>query len=150
MKILILSFTAAILLTACDSNKKEKNDLKDKESSEQTDSTGDNKTANEVPAETSIAGKWKPVEMNLKGMSEEEKKEMAKDIILEFTATGGYFAVNKGNRQEGTYTYDAKNKTLSIKNNANSMEVENFTIGWDGDLLLMTNDEGTVKLRREM
>lgn len=149
MKILVLSFTAAILLTACDSNKKNKSDLQEKETSEQTDSTGDKKTA-EIPADAPITGKWKPVEMNLKGMSEEEKKEMGKDILLEFTATGNYSGVNKGNRQEGTYMYEAANKKLTIKSNANSMEVETFTIGWEGDLLLMTNDEGTVKLRREL
>jgi hypothetical protein len=142
MKILILSFTAAILLTACDSNKK------DKETAVQTDSTGNKKTG-DAGAEASLVGKWKPVEMNLKGMSEEEKKSMVENIRLEFTASGQYFGINRENKQEGTYTYDPKTKTLDVVNGFNTSEVEHFTIGWEDELLLMTNNEGTVKLRRE-
>jgi hypothetical protein len=87
--------------------------------------------------------------MNLRDLEEEEKKEMIDNIRVEFTPDGKFFGYNKDKKQEGTYTYNKKDKLLTINNAERGDKPEKFTIGWEEELLLMTNEEGTVKLKKE-
>ena len=51
---------------------------------------------------------------------------------------------------QGTFTYDEKEKTLVVINNAGGRkDSQKFSIAWEGGLLLMTNDDGVVKLKRQ-
>jgi len=114
------------------------------------DSQGNNNAANKEPVTTadeqSILGRWKTVEFNIKDMSEEEKKGMTENVVLEFTAEGNFNAYNKEQKQEGTYTY--KDNKLELLNKS-STKTDRFTIGWEDGTMLMINEEGTVKLVRQ-
>jgi hypothetical protein len=142
MKPILFSLLAFVTMIAC----KNKND--------KPAATGDSTaiTQKEVempPAVKSVAGKWKPVAINIANMPEEEKKEMIANIRIEFTEDGKFIGVNKDNKQEGTYTWNEKENLLTVYNSSRDNKPEKFTIGWEDDLLLMTNEEGTVKLKKE-
>ncbi|MBM3415259.1 MAG: hypothetical protein FJY20_02185 [Bacteroidetes bacterium] len=97
MKSIFFSLLAFIIMIAC----KNKND--------KPAATGDStvitqKEDEKPPAAKSVTGKWKPVEVNIKDMSEEEKKEMIANILIEFTDDGKFIGFNKENKQEGPYT----------------------------------------------
>ena len=145
MRTLLPAIVALTLFVSCAGDKK---DPSGKETTALKD-TAVSKTDPGEKEELSFIGKWKPVEMNLKGISEEEKKELKSNITLEFTRDGLYIGQNKESKQEGTYSYDPVTKKLSVTSKTNSGDKEIFSIGWEGDLLLMTNDEGTVKLMRQ-
>jgi hypothetical protein len=89
--------------------------------------------------------------MNISDMNEEEKKEIIEHSSLEFTADGKFTATKKDDDPAtGTYTYDEKEKTLVVTNKeTGSNDSQKFTIAWEDDLLLLTNEEGTVKLKRQ-
>ena len=145
MRTLLIPFAALTIFVSCAGDKK---DQPGKDSLPPKDSAV-NKTDLSEKEESSLVGRWKPVDMNLKGISEEDKKDMTTNIILEFTREGKYTGYNKESKQEGTYSYDPATKKLSVTSNSSSVNMEIFTIGWETDLLLMTNDEGTVKLKRQ-
>ncbi len=145
MRTSLIVIAVLALCVSCAGDKKE---APGKESIALKDSAA-NKTNLIEKEDLSLVGRWKPVEMNLPGITEEEKKDMKENIILEFTREGNYTGYNKENKQEGTYSYDANTKKLSVENKANSMDKEVFTIGWEDGLLMMTNEEGTVKLKKQ-
>ncbi len=100
--------------------------------------------------ETTLAGKWKIVEMNISDMDEEEKNEIMNKALLEFSADGKYIATRSASDIiNGSYVYNEKEKTLSVSNNEDDGKAQLFTISWENGLLLMTNEEGTVKLKRQ-
>ena len=92
----------------------------------------------------SVVGKWKPVEMNLPEMSDETKKEMLQSTVIEFTSDGKYSHAMKGYKDEGTYIYNATDSTLVATSKDDD---EKFKISWDGDMMVMTNGDGVVKLK---
>jgi len=145
VKVLLIS-VILVLLSACGDNKKT-----GKEEAAATDSTALAKEETRVaePEEKSITGTWKPVEMNLRDMDEENKKETMANVRIEFTAEGKFFGYNKDKKQEGTYTWDEKENQLTVVNTARGDKPEKFRIAWEDDLLLMTNEEGTVKLKKQ-
>jgi hypothetical protein len=145
MRTLLPVLVALTLFISCAGDKK---DPSGKEPTSLKDSAV-NKTDPGEKEELSLIGRWKPVEMNIKGISEEEKKELKSNITLEFSRDGRYIGQNKESTQEGTYSYDPATKKLSVTSNTKSGDKEIFTVGWEDDLLLMTNDEGTVKLKRQ-
>lgn len=122
--------------------------MKDKDGSAQTSDRQDEDVQKKESGST-VTGRWKPVEMNLKGMSEEEKAELMKGLALEFTADGKFYAHNNENRQEGTYTFDPLTLKMTVVNTTRGNDTEHFSISWEKGLLLMTNEEGTVKLERQ-
>lgn len=141
-----LPFLLLLFLVASCNNKKD-----EKRDTPKTDTTSttvikENKEAATPTTGQSITGRWKPVEFMIKDMSEDEKKAMIANVILEFTGEGVFYAFNKEQRQEGTYTY--KDNILGITNQGSS-KTDRFTIGWDGSDMLMVNEEGTVKLARQ-
>lgn len=97
----------------------------------------------------SIAGKWKPVEMNIGDMNEEQKKEALNNTLIEFSEDGKYTTTTTEKKDNGTYTYNANDKTLVVNPATEEGRVQRFTIGWDKDDMLMTNEEGSVKLKRQ-
>ncbi len=149
MKVLLIP-SALLLLSACSNNKKNE---KGKEGMPPDTTTAAVRDEVSDPftdvAERSITGSWRPVAMNIQDMAEEEKKEMIANIRLEFTGDGKFAGFNKEKKQEGTYTYSAKDQLLTILNTARGDKPEKFSIGWEDDLLLMTNKDGTVKLKKE-
>lgn len=145
MRTLFFALTAMSIFLSCAGDKKEQ---PGKDSPSPKDTSVNKKDLSEKEG-SSLVGRWKPVDMNLKGIQEEEKKEMTANIILEFTQDGKYIGRNKDSKQEGTYSWDPVTKKLAVTNNAISKDTELFTVGWEDDLLLMTNDEGTVKLKRQ-
>ena len=149
MKILLIP-VAFLLLSGCNNNKKKEKDkggmLPDSTTATARDVSGNPVTED---AERSITGTWRPVSMNLRDMEEEEKKEMIDNIRVEFTTDGKFFGYNKDKKQEGTYTYNKKDKLHTFNNAERCDNPEKFTIGWEGELMLMINEEGTVKLKKE-
>lgn len=99
--------------------------------------------------EASVAGKWKPVEMNLKQMKEEEKKDAMENTTIEFSTDGKFNATTKTGKQNGTYTYNEKDKTLTVSSATGESRTQKFIIGWEGNTMVMTNEEGVVKLKRQ-
>ena len=103
--------------------------------------------------ENNLVGKWKPTELNLSGISEDERKEMLEHLTLEFTKDGKFTMTKKDSKQEGTYKYDKSSNKLVVTNNDSPENkygrTQEFTIGWEGPKLIMTNSQGTVKLRRD-
>jgi hypothetical protein len=106
--------------------------------------------AADVVAGKSVVGKWKPVEVDIKEMSEDEKNMMKENVTLEFNKDGTYTFRNKERKQEGNYTFDQATKKLkAVPTAPDSERTEEFTINWEGDLMLMVNEEGTVKLKKQ-
>jgi len=141
----LLPFLLALFLIASCRNKDEKKDTPKTDSTAATEIKEDKAAAITAPG-GSITGRWKPVEFMIKDMSEEEKKAMIADVVLEFTEQGIFYAYNKAQKQEGTYTY--KDNKLEVTNKG-STKTDRFTISWDGSDMLMVNEEGTVKLARQ-
>lgn len=99
--------------------------------------------------EMTVTGKWKPVEMNIREMNEAEIKDAIEYTIIEFSDDGKFTANSKENKQNGTYTYNKEDKTLIVIRETAEDHTQKFTIGWDEGDMLMTNEEGTVKLKRQ-
>jgi hypothetical protein len=98
----------------------------------------------------SVAGKWKPVEINIAGMSDEEKKTLIDSTIIEFSNDGKFTNNSKSQKLTGTYIYNEKDSTLTATNSSGEGgKAQKFTIGWEADKMLMTNEEGTVKLKKK-
>ena len=49
-----------------------------------------------------IAGKWKPVEMNIGDMNEEQKKEALNNTLIEFSEDGKYTTTTTEKKDNGT------------------------------------------------
>ena len=96
----------------------------------------------------SVVGKWKPVEMNIEDMSEDEKQEVIKTSVLEFRSDGNFLNSSRGYKMEGRYVYNVKDSTLKATSKEDS-KVQEFKITWDDDKMVMTNKEGAVKLKKE-
>jgi len=99
----------------------------------------------EAAKENSIVGKWKPVEMNISSMNEDEKKEMMGSTILEFTNDNKFLVHRNDSKRDGTYKLEGKKLSTTIENG----KTEEFNIDWDAGKLVMTNKEGVVKLKKD-
>jgi len=95
-----------------------------------------------------LVGKWKPVEMNIAGMTAEDKKEFLSSAVIEFTKDGKFSATRTGTRHTGTYEFNEKDNSLSTRD-AGEESVQKYTVSWEGDQLVMTNEDGNVKLKRQ-
>ncbi|MGQ0739630.1 MAG: hypothetical protein ACT4OJ_11260 [Bacteroidota bacterium] len=150
MRILLIP-AVILLMTACGNNKKNEKD-KVETAADTTTATIKEDAGNPVAADDkkgSITGIWKPADVNIRDIDEEEKKEMTANIRIEFTGDGKFFGYNKEKKQEGTYTYNEKDGQLTVLNVSRGDKAEKFTIGWEDGLLLMTNEDGTVKLKKQ-
>lgn len=97
-----------------------------------------------------LAGKWKPVEMDVPDMSKNEIQNVMDNFLMEFTSDGKYLGEIHSEKQAGTYTFDTKTRKLLIVNNSGvDHKEESFTVKWEKDLLILENKEGTVKLKRQ-
>lgn len=98
----------------------------------------------------SLAGKWKPVEMDVPDMSKNEIQNVMDNFLMEFTIDGKYRGEIHTEKQAGTYTFDSKTGKLTIvNNNGIDHKEEIFTVKWEKDLLMLVNKEGAVKLKRQ-
>lgn len=98
----------------------------------------------------SIVGKWKPVEMEVPNMSQDEIQNVMDNFLMEFTADGKYRGEIHTEKQAGTYTFESNTGKLTIvNNNGTDHKEEVFTVKWEKDLLLLVNKEGTVKLKHQ-
>src|SRR5215212_7157457 len=60
-----------------------------------------------------IVGTWKPVEMEMPGVPENEKREMLSSAELQFNEDNTYISIGAdGIRRTGKYEFDEKNKIL--------------------------------------
>jgi len=148
MRKFFFSLATLIILASCAGDKKEKQAGNGKDSTGQTNHKGEEDQKPATKSE-SVIGRWKPVEMNLKGMDEQEKKDLMAGLTLEFDKDGRFFAHNNENKQEGTYSYDPATQKMTVVNTSRGNDTEHFTISWEKGLLLMTNEEGTVTLERQ-
>jgi len=97
-----------------------------------------------------LAGKWKPVEMEVPNMSKNEIQNVMDNFLMEFTSDGKYLGKIHSEKQAGTYTFDSKTRKLLIINNSGvDQKEETFTVKWEKELLVLENKEGTVKLKRQ-
>jgi len=97
-----------------------------------------------------LAGKWKPVEMEVPNMSKNEIQNVMDNFLMEFTSDGKYLGEIHSEKQAGTYTFDSKTRKLLIINNSGvDQKEETFTVKWEKELLVLENKEGTVKLKRQ-
>lgn len=97
-----------------------------------------------------LAGKWKPVEMEVPNMSKNEIQNVMDNFLMEFTIDGKYHGEIHTEKQNGTYSFDPKTTTLIIvNNNGVDHKEESFTVKWEKELLILVNKEGTVKLKRQ-
>jgi hypothetical protein len=135
----IMTVIAVLVLLACN-NKAEKAGA----GGDSTVPAGETKIEEKVP-DRSLAGRWKPVYVDVPSMSEEEKKNLIDHAVIEFTGSGGISTTLKETKREGTYMFSEQDSKLHTKLGEKE---EKFDISWDGDLLKMRNDEGTVTLRR--
>lgn len=98
----------------------------------------------------SLAGKWKPVEIEVPNMSKNEIQNVMDNFLMEFTSDGKYLGEIHTEKQNGTYSFDPKTSTLIIINNSGvDHKEETFTVKWEKELLILENKEGTVKLKRQ-
>ena len=95
-----------------------------------------------------VQGKWKPVTVALKNMSENEKHGLLTHLTLEFTANGNFVNTIKEQKITGTYVYDEKTNSLTIDTHDSKESTQEFTISWENNMMVMTNEEGTVKLKK--
>jgi uncharacterized protein (TIGR03066 family) len=102
------------------------------------------KNKKDVKANT-IVGNWKPVEVNITEMNEEQKKEMMSSTTLEFTADNKFIVHRNDKKREGTYKLEGKELSTTVDNG----QTDKFTIDWEADKLVMTNKEGVVKLKKD-
>lgn len=97
-----------------------------------------------------LVGKWKPVEMEIPNMSKNEIQNVMDNFLMEFTADGKYRGEIHTEKQAGTYTFDPNSGKLTIiNNNGVDHKEEVFTVKWEKELLMLVNNEGTVKLKRQ-
>ena len=95
----------------------------------------------------SIVGKWKPVEMNMKNMNENEKKEFLEHAVIEFTSDNKFIATRSDIKSNGTFILNEKTSQLTTRNPEG--DTQTYTLGWEDDKMLLANEDGTVKLKRQ-
>ncbi|MGQ0739631.1 MAG: hypothetical protein ACT4OJ_11265 [Bacteroidota bacterium] len=127
----------AILMLAGCNNKKDEDGKKDKTSGGLISATEEN----------SIVGVWRPYEMKIGEMTNEERKEILEKATIEFTAGGSYISHFDEEGETGSYTYNDKEKTLITRSPDN--DEERFTVKWEDGLLRLTNEEGEMVLKRK-
>ncbi len=148
MKLLLIP-VAILILASCNTKKKTATDSGEPAADTTASTTTVEKDQPPVAAETtgsSIVGKWKPVEANMKDMDEEEKKEFLNDASIEFTAAGKYIALSKEDNETGTYSYDENTKMLTTTSPDGTAEKIKATIS--NDKLTVYNEDGTMVFKR--
>ena len=90
---------------------------------------------------TSIVGKWVPIDMEMPNVAEETKRNMLSQVALEFKDNNSYISTAQdGSKRIGTYNYDGNAKiiTLHPKQNLNdilkveSLGKNNMTVEYQG------------------
>jgi hypothetical protein len=71
------------------------------------------------------------------------------NFLMEFTADGKYLGLIHTEKQNGSYKFDADKEKLLISIITNEAKTDSFTVKWEKELLTLTNNEGTVKLKRQ-
>jgi hypothetical protein len=94
----------------------------------------------------SIVGKWRPVEISLHQLDEDEKNLLLHSI-MEFTKDGKYSLSSSLGTNFGTYTYNEKEDSLII--DEFDSPPEKFAVILKEEKLTITSDEGTVKLKQQ-
>jgi hypothetical protein len=100
---------------------------------------------NNTGGSKSLFGKWRPVDVNFRDMSEADKKDVLETASIELMKDSSYVSVHDKNKKTGTYT--VRNGQLITRSTDDSEE--KFTINWDGNKLLLSNSEGSITLKKE-
>lgn len=99
-------------------------------------------------SKVSLVGKWRPVELNIKGMSDDEKKDILATATIEFTRDGKMITTSSKKTDQGTYTYDEKNKLLfthPLEGREEKQEVR-----WlEKNRIALSNQDDTITLKRD-
>jgi len=90
----------------------------------------------------SIVGTWKPIEMNVKRMSASEKQDMIDHTVIEFSSDNKIHTEQGPTIMNGTYTLSGDSLMVSLKEST----PHKFMITWDADKMIMTDEDGSVKL----
>jgi hypothetical protein len=147
MKTVLLSVTILLLIVSCKSKKK-------------TDSSGYNvlidtgavikKVDNPPPTtdnQLSIVGKWVVIDGSFsEEMTTEQMNKIIGKATVEFFADGKVAAISVEDTDNGTYTFDQKLNKLTIHSERD--ETQQFSIEWKDEMLMMTNEEGSMTLKR--
>lgn len=142
MKKLLLP-VVVLLIISCTNKKAETGTNID---SGQTKAKPDKEDTKQAEIFQSIVGKWRPVDVGLKDVEEKEKKDIMDNASIEFTADGEYISLFKEDKETGTYTYDEAGKLLTTKSPEG--DIEKLSVGWTGDKLKLTNEEGVLIFKR--
>jgi hypothetical protein len=97
---------------------------------------------------SSIVGKWKPIDVFMEDMEEEEKKVILDQATVEFTGDGKYLSISKQDNETGTYSYDEKTKMITTT--APDGVTEKIKAEISNDKLKVTSKEGTILFKRLM
>lgn len=127
-----------IVLLACNNKAENKTETKD--------TTASQAEVREPVYNRSLLGKWRPVEVDMPGMADTRKQELIDSAHYEFTSAGQVIITMKDDRRTGTYMYSEQDSKL-ISQIGN--KEEKFSISWDKELLKMTDENGTVVLKRQ-
>ena len=125
-----------LFLLACN------NKAEDKTTKTDTSTVGTN---TDVVINRTLVGTWKPVQVDIARMNEAERKELMDSATIQFTSDGQIHTTMKERRNSGTYMYSEQDSKLTTR--IDNRE-EKFNIAWDSELLRMTNEEGTVVMKR--
>jgi hypothetical protein len=111
-----------------------------------SDTTATEVVEKPVVYDRSLPGKWKPVKVEIADMSEADKQDLLNNAVIEFTTDGQFLTTMKDKTNTGTYVFSEQDSKLMTR--TSSDREENFSISWDKDLLKLTNDEGTVTMKK--
>lgn len=134
----LIPVLALLALLACNNKSETKTETKDTAAAEV-------KADPQVP-DRSLVGKWHPVQVDVARMNEDEKKQLIDSATIEFTSDGRIVTQMKSTTRTGTYMFSEQDSKLMTKIEDKD---EKFDIAWENGLLKMTNEEGTVTMRRE-
>ena len=103
----------------------------------------------------SITGRWRMMDPQLEGGDEptEEELKNIRSSTIEFNRDGSYIAITREDgvrkKEYGTYTYDARSKTLETVEDENGQR-ESFEVVFRGkNKVILTFSEGTATMERD-
>lgn len=106
---------------------------------------------NKTDKERTITGKWKLVGLKESGSNKEGGNELINNMWLELAGNNKFIASTKEVKQTGTYSINNQTHRITFKNDSDSVElkVQEYTLSWHTDTLLMAGVMGTMKFIKE-